>query len=296
MARRVGARALALALVALSFTSLAGCLGGNEATDGAAPTSSAFSTEYRAAFDEAQSYFDEGKVEKARTLWLALLASSSSLLSSEEQRELETRIAEAEACIAASATAEPEIYGSLHYTEQARAACEKASRLLDGAGGAETVRPLLEEALKALDRARKSGERDPSHSLVAGFCLLHLGRVEEARSAINEAIEGSPHAPAPVNLKATLYGKAGERDAYVETLQHSLVLDNDQPDIHFSLASALVLRGKAGDEEKAREHAAGFRSRIIAILTVNSPFFLINSLVPSRGSMSQYVSHLFLSS
>jgi tetratricopeptide (TPR) repeat protein len=88
-----------------------------------------------------------------------------------------------------------------------------------------------------------------------GATLEKAGRIDEAITEHQKALEANPQAAqAHINL-ISLYGRLGQFEKAVESYQAALNLNPDQADIHYNYGVLLLKQGKQQDAEKAFQQA-----------------------------------------
>jgi adenylate cyclase len=86
----------------------------------------------------------------------------------------------------------------------------------------------LEEALIAIERAKLLHPRHPStYHWIEGHILFQLGRFDEARPFLEEAVEGDPKFLQGLILLAANYGQQGEMDLAAKTMTQAKAIKSD---------------------------------------------------------------------
>ena len=142
---------------------------------------------------------------------------------------------------------------------------QRAATLADSASARGLIHPIIpiaralwcerqgqdEAALACFRNARKLSPRDPRIPNAIGFCLVRLGRLDEAVAAFEEAVRLEPSAAAHQH-KAWALGLTGRVDEAERAYERALKL---APRNVETLASLASLAARKGNAERARKYA-----------------------------------------
>ncbi|HYE42361.1 MAG TPA: tetratricopeptide repeat protein, partial [Caulobacteraceae bacterium] len=108
-------------------------------------------------------------------------------------------------------------------------------------------------ALARLDAARRSNPSDPAPATVLGFCLSRMGRREEARRALDQALTARPDFAPAWHHRGVLQQDGGDVAAAARDFERAVALDPTYVEPLAELADHAARRGDAGS---ARAFAA----------------------------------------
>ena len=238
--------------------SLLGC-GGNERPK--APPG--FWQLYSQTLSEAELAMKEGKPAEAQARLLALYQSSGKYLPPEKMVELEemldkcssTKSTDKSAEATSAAVRKPR--GALYLTKKAKALLSQIATLEERNEDEEELKSNYDKVLKILEQAIREGERDESHPTMFGLAYLGSGKPRAALLNFKKAEKLAPGEPEPFMLQAACYEAIGLIDKEIAALQSSILLDDDQPQVHYQLVLAFMKKGKTKEAIKHAEKAIG---------------------------------------
>ena len=214
---------------------------------------------YSQTLSEAKLTLKEGKPAEAQARLLALYQSSSKYLPPEKMVELEDMLEKCSSTKSADKSAEVTATprGALYLTKKANALLVHIATLEEKNEDEKKLTAHYEQVLKILEQAIREGERDDSHATLYGLAYLGAGKPRAALLNFKKAEKLAPGAPEPFMLQAACYEAIGHIDKEISALQSSILLDDDQPQVHYQLVLAYMKKGKTKKAIKHAEKAIG---------------------------------------
>jgi tetratricopeptide (TPR) repeat protein len=204
-----------------------------------------------ASIDAAGRYFDNEENEKAEAILLALLQrdpgnpDAHELLASIEIARASERTLRGDEVGANSAF----VAAYRHY-ESILKAGEASAGVEQSAGRVALAAGLLDSALSHFRKAGSLDPGDPSHPLLEANLLLQLGRVPEARQAIDRAVAIDPAEPYARATSAVVLKEEGRVGEALEEIKSARRLARPQDELPLRVAEAR-LRRQIGDPQAA---------------------------------------------
>ena len=195
--------------------------------------------------------FEKGKYTEARVKWAGLLHRHRNSLSVKQKKVLESRIAQVDQLVKATAYKIP----GQSYTDLALTALNYGARLKMQDPKDPRARYEFDKAIVYLEHAVGAEEEDIRYPYIMAYCLLYTSRYETALDFAREAIKATPDSEKAYNLAAEIARKLKKRNKYIYFLQHSLKKNDGQLEVHYRLAKTLISRDKPGDLQLAYTHA-----------------------------------------